>query len=388
MPFINKIDIKKIFNTKSDIVIWSIVVLLALIGLVAIYSSTGALAYREKDGHAEVYLFMQIILIAVGFFLMYVAQSINYLYYKKLAGIFLFIGIVLLAYTLFFGVTVNKGSRWIAIPIVNVTFQASDVAKLALFIYLASELSKMQKIQSDVWTVILRIFLPVFIVCGLIAPANMSTALVIAASCGMLFFIGRIKMTYLLVLGVSLIIILVSSFFFSERAQTWKNRIANFSSQTENEDDFQVKQAKIAIVKGNWFGKGPGNSTQRNFLPNSFSDFIFSIIIEEYGLLIGGVGLIFLYLFFLWRAIRIFQKCPYAFGAFLAVGLSFTLVFQAFINMGVNVNLFPVTGLTLPLISKGGSSVWFSCLTIGVILSVSRFVNENEKKQLEKNHAA
>jgi cell division protein FtsW len=240
--------------------------------------------------------------------------------------------------------------------------------------------------------VALKIFLPVIVICGLIAMANLSTALMIAMSCGVLFFIGRIKMTHLAILGGSAILLFGILFTVSKvtgfgRAATWEQRIRNFSANDKDSVPFQVLQAKIAIVKGGLTGKGPGNSTQRNFLPHPYSDFIYSIIIEEYGLLIGGFGLIFLYLLFLWRSIIIFRRCPFAFGAFLAVGLSFTLVFQAFLNMAVNVNLVPVTGLTLPLVSMGGSSIWFTCIAIGIILSVSRFVEDSEG-QLNKEQSA
>ncbi len=382
MSLLQKINIKPYFNNrlKGDAIIWSIVIVLALISLIAIYSSTGSLAYRMKDGHAEVYLMKRLFIVVIGLLIMFVAHNINYTLYKKFALIALMIGIVLLAYTLLSGgVTLNKAARWIAVPFVNVTFQASDFAKLALFVFLAAQLSKMQNIQGDVKRIILRVFLPVGIVCFLIAMANMSTALVIGVCCGIMFFIGRIQWKYIFGLVGVLVIVVGTAVMFSERATTWKNRLTNFAGGADTEESYQVTQAKIAIAKGGLFGKGPGNSTQRNFLPHSYSDFIYSIIIEEYGLILGGIGMIFLYLLFLWRSIIIFRKCPYAFGSFLAVGLSFSLVFQAFVNMAVNVNLFPVTGLTLPLVSKGGSSVWFTCLTIGIILSVSKFVEENYK---------
>lgn len=384
MSLLQKINIKPLFanRLKGDAIIWAIVIVLSLISLIAIYSSTGSLAYRMKDGHAEVYLIKRLFIVVIGLLIMFVAHNINYTLYKKFAFMALMVGIVLLGYTLLSGgVNLNHASRWIAIPIVNVTFQSSDFAKLALFVFLAAQLSKIQNVQGDVKKIIINIFLPVGAVCFLIAMANLSTALVIGVCSGIMFFIGRIQWKYIFGLVGVLVIVVGTAFMFSERATTWKNRIANFSGGAETEESYQVTQAKIAIAKGGLFGKGPGNSTQRNFLPHSYSDFIYSIIIEEYGLIIGGMGMIFLYLLFLWRSIIIFRKCPYAFGSFLAVGLSFSLVFQAFVNMAVNVNLFPVTGLTLPLVSKGGSSVWFTCLTIGIILSVSKFVEENYKNK-------
>ncbi len=374
-----KFNTKALINhAKGDTIIWAIVIVLCLISLIAIYSSTGSLAYRMKDGHAEVYLIKRFFIIIIGLIIMYLSHNINYTFYKKYALLGLAGGIILLAYTLLSGgVNLNNASRWVAIPFVNVTFQSSDFAKLALFVFLAAQLSKMQNVQGDVKRVILRIFLPVGAVCFLIAMANLSTALVIGVCCGIMFFIGRIQWKYIFGLMGVMVVVVAVAFMFSARATTWKNRLTSFGGGADTEESYQVTQAKIAIAKGGLFGKGPGNSTQRNFLPHSYSDFIYSIIIEEYGLILGGIGMMFLYLLFLWRSIIIFRKCPYAFGSFLAVGLSFSLVFQAFVNMAVNVNLFPVTGLTLPLVSKGGSSVWFTCLTIGIILSVSKFVEEN-----------
>jgi cell division protein FtsW len=307
----------------------------------------------------------------------------KYTIFARLAVLFFALSIPLLLYTLFFGTSLNEGSRWITLPGVGITFQTSDLAKLALFMFLARQLSRMQNNLDNFKMVAINIFLPVIVICGLIAMANLSTALMIAMSCGGLFFIGRIKISHLLILGTTAVILFGVLFTVSKitgfgRADTWEARIKNFSSDDKNDVPYQVLQAKIAIANGGLTGKGPGNSSQRNFLPHPYSDFIYSIIIEEYGLLFGGVGLIFLYLFFLWRSIIIFRRCPFAFGAFLAVGLSFTLVFQAFLNMAVNVNLIPVTGLTLPLVSMGGSSIWFTCLAIGIILSVSRFVEEAE----------
>jgi len=382
MNWLKNIDTKSLIRTKGDTIIWAIVIVLCLISLIAIYSSTGSLAYRMKGGHAEVYLIKRFFIVAIGLFIMYLAHNINYTLYKKYARLALLLSILLLAYTLFSGgVNLNNASRWVAIPFVNVTFQSSDFAKLALFVFLAAQLSKMQQVQGDLRQVLWKVFIPVGIVCFLIAMANLSTALVIGVCCGIMFFIGRIQWKYIFGLIGVLAIVVATAFLFSERATTWKNRLSSFSG-ADTEESYQVTQAKIAIAKGGLFGKGPGNSTQRNFLPHSYSDFIYSIIIEEYGLLLGGLGMILLYLLFLWRSIVIFRKCPYAFGSFLAVGLSFSLVFQAFVNMAVNVNLFPVTGLTLPLVSKGGSSVWFTCLTIGIILSVSKFVEENYKESI------
>jgi len=370
-------------RTKGDRIIWGVVIVLSLISLMVVYSSTGSLAYRLNKGHTEIYLIKQLGTLMAGIFIVYLAHKVNYTIYSRIAVLLFAISIPLLLYTLCFGTTLNEGSRWIKLPLVNLTFQTSDLAKLGLFMFLARQLSTIQNDLDNLKRVALQIFLPVIVICGLIAMANLSTALMIALSCGVLFFIGRVRMYHLMILAISGLLMFGILFAVSKitgygRAATWEERVKNFTSKNKDDVPFQVTQAKIAIAQGGLFGKGVGNSTQRNFLPHPYSDMIFPVIIEEYGLIIGGVGMIFLYLLFLWRSIIIFRRCPFAFGAFLAVGLSFTLVFQAFLNMGVGVNLLPVTGLTMPLVSMGGSSIWFTCLAIGIILSVSRFVEEAE----------
>ena len=390
-------------RTKGDKVIWVVVVLLALVSLLSVYSSTGLLAYKMYKGNTEVYLFKQFAFIVAGVLIIYFAHQVNYIIYSKVAKILFLVSIPLLIYTLFFGVRLNEGSRWIRLPIINLTFQTSDLAKLALIMYVSRLLSRKQDVIKDFRKGFLPVITPVAVVCLLIAPANLSTALLIGATCMMLMFIGRVSGKHLLlVMGVTMIpvIILVLSAMVRHksgepvavkpkaeshshlfaRVDTWINRVENFiyGNQGTNEDDnYQVDQAKIAVANGGWIGLGPGNSRQRNFLPHPYSDFIYAIIIEEYGL-IGGAVIMLIYLLFLFRSIRIFRKCPFAFGAFLALGLSFTLMIQAIANMAVNVNLFPVTGVTLPLISMGGSSFLFTCLAIGIILSVARNAEQIE----------
>jgi cell division protein FtsW len=379
-------------RTKGDSIIWGVVIVLTLVSLLAVYSATGSLAYRRYEGHAEIYLMKQFGVLLAGIGIIYMAHKVNYTVYANIAVLLFAISIPLLLYTLCFGTTYNEGSRWIRLPLVGITFQTSDLAKLALFMFLARQLSRLQNDLGNFKKVALQVFLPVMVICGLIALANLSTALMIALSCGMLFFIGRIRTTHLLILLGLGLMLFGAIYGFSKltgkgRATTWEKRIKSFTSDSKEAIPDQVLLGKIAVAKGGATGVGPGNSSTRNFLPHAYSDMIYAVIIEEYGLIIGGAGLILLYLLFLWRSIVIFRRCPFAFGAFLAIGLSFTLVFQAFLNMGVNVNLLPVTGLTLPLISMGGSSIWFTCLAIGIILSVSRFVdNENpivvgEKKE-------
>lgn len=378
-------------KTKGDKVIWAIVVILSLVSVLAVYSSTGSLAYRMQQGDTEYYLFKQFAVLALGLLIIYFSHRVNYTVYSRIALLLFLISIPLLFYTLVFGSTINDASRWIKLPVINLTFQTSDMAKLALFMYVSRQLSRKQNVIKDFKKGFLPIIVPVCIICVLIMPANMSTALLLGASCMMLCFIGRVKLKYLMsMLGIGLaavsIVVMVVMFtgVGGGRASTWKSRIEHFRKHDKSEEPYQVQQAKIAVANGGLLGKGPGNSEQRNYLPHPYSDFIYAIIIEEYGM-IGGFLLIACYLIFLFRSIRVFKRCPYAFGAFLSLGLSFTLVIQAFVNMAVNVNLLPVTGVTLPLVSMGGTSIWFTSLAIGIILSVSRNVEEMEgRKKLEK----
>lgn len=397
-------------KTRGDKVIWALVVVLTLVSLLAVYSATGSLAYKFYKGNTEVYLFKQVAFILGGLLVIYFAHLVNYTFYSKAARIVFLLSIPLLIYTLFFGVKMNEGSRWIRLPLINMTMQTSDLAKLALFMYLARLLSKRQEMIKDFRQGYLMVIWPVAVTCLLIAPANLSTALLLGASCLLLLFIGRANTKHLLLtIGLALIPILMligaavyqhqqeepedivatpvkkEQGALTRRVDTWINRVESFiyGSDDINTDAYQVNQAKIAVSKGGLLGVGPGNSTTRDFLPQAYNDFIYAIIIEEYGL-VGGAFMVFIYLVFLYRCIRIFKRCPFAFGAFLALGLSFTLVIQALANMAVTVNLFPVTGVTLPLVSMGGSSFIFTCLAIGIILSVARNVEQIEGKNKDE----
>ena len=385
-------------RTKGDKVIWAIVILLTLVSILVVYSSIGSLAYKMNKS-TESYLFKQIAFIALGVLIIYFAHRVNYTIYSRVATILFLLSIPLLFYTLKFGSSINEANRWIKLPVINMTFQTSDLAKLALFMYISRQLSRKQNVIKNFRKGFLPLILPVTIICLLIAPANLSTALLTGGTGLMLMFIGRVKTRHiLLTVGAALIplifLIVVSKTYYDKeqhrtkelpsmltfgRMPTWIKRVQDFMYADKAEASYQVQQAKIAIAKGGWFGKGPGKSEQRNFLPHPYSDFIYAIIIEEYGL-VGGAVIMFIYLLFLFRSIRLFQRCPYAFGAFLAVALSFTLVIQAMVNMAVNVNVFPTTGVTLPLVSMGGSSLWFTCFAIGIILSVARNVEQMEGK--------
>lgn len=405
------INIKELFTpnisnnlvskTKGDRVIWGIVIILTLISLLVVYSSTGSLAYKYSKS-TESYLFKQFAFIILGILLIYFAHRVNYTIYARVAKILFLISIPLMIYTLMFGSRLNSANRWITLPVINMTMQTSDLAKLALFMYLSLQLSRKQNVIKDFKKGFLPIIIPVVIICALIAPANLSTALLVGATSFMLMFIGRVNTKHLLVsIAVAMIPIVIlftiavstydkenhrskelPAIFDAGRVKTWISRIQTFvysSKNDETEKTYQINQAKIAIANGSWLGKGPGNSEARNFLPHSYSDFIYAIIIEEYGFL-GASFMVFIYLLFLYRCIRLYRKCPYAFGAFLALALSFTLVIQAMANMGVAVNAFPNTGVTLPLVSMGGSSFLFTCLSIGIILSVARNVEQLEGK--------
>ncbi len=403
------INIKQLFTpnssnnlvskTRGDRVIWGIVVILTLISLLVVYSSTGSLAYKYSKS-PESYLFKQLAFIVIGLLMIYFAHRVNYTIYARVAKVLFLVSIPLMIYTLLFGSNINSASRWITLPVINMTMQTSDLAKLALFMYLSLQLSRKQNVIKDFKKGFLPIITPVVIICALIAPANLSTALLVAATSFMLMFIGRAHTKHLLIsIGIAMIpvvflfMLAISSYdkaahkskelpaiFAMGRIPTWVSRVQTFmysNKEDESEKLYQINQAKIAIANGSWVGKGPGNSDARNYLPHSYSDFIYAIIIEEYGLA-GAAFMVFIYLLFLYRCIRLYRKCPYAFGAFLALALSFTLVIQAIANMGVAVNVFPNTGVTLPLVSMGGSSFLFTCLSIGIILSVARNVEQLE----------
>lgn len=398
-PSFQNVGDKLVGNTRGDRVIWGTVLILTLASLLLVYSSTGSLAYRMSKS-TESYLFKQFTFIIIGMVVIYFLHRVNYTIYSRIALYLFLLSIPLLVYTLFFGVRLNAGSRWINLPVINMTIQTSDLAKLALFMYLSRQLSRKQAVIKDFKKGFLPLIVPVGIVCILIAPANLSTAILIGGTSMLIMFIGRVSMKHLLgtiaiaAIPIALLVAIAVSTYDSKtgetkklpsiiangRIPTWISRVQTFvygKDNLDNDKSYQVNQAKIAIAKGGIFGAGPGNSQQRNFLPHSYSDFIYAIIIEEYGLL-GAAFILFIYLLFLYRCIRIYKRCPFAFGAFLALALSFTLVIQALVNMGVNVNLFPNTGVTLPLVSMGGSSFLFTCMAIGIILSVSRNVERQE----------
>src|SRR6201997_1897970 len=369
---------------KDDRVIWVVVFLLTIISILVVYSSSNALAQKSKGGNTEYFLIKHGLICMMGFVIMYLVHKFNYKIFSRLSQVGLIASIPLLLFTLLKGVSAGEANRWLEIPGIGLTFQTSDFAKLALIVYVARMLTVKQDQLKDFKVILKSIILPVSIICALIFPANFSTAALIFFTCLLIMFVGRVPLKFIgIIIGSCMLVGIIGGTVIyvkpdiMRRGATWKARIENFVNG-DSQSNYQSEQAKIAVARGYGFGVGPGNSTQRNFLPQAASDFIFAIIIEEYGTLMG-LTLLFLYLILFFRAIRILRKAEKTFGGLLAIGLSFSLVFQAMINMAVAVNLFPVTGQPLPLVSMGGTSIWFTSIAIGIILSVSREVYDTEE---------
>lgn len=374
---------------KGDRSIWVVIIALSFISMLAVYSSTGALAYRKQAGNTEYYLIRHFAIMIFGLSFTYVCHLLKYTFYAKFAKLLMIITMPLLLYTLLSGSEINEASRWMVIPIINLTFQTSDFAKLATVIFLAYYLTKNQDTITDFKTGFIRAFYWILPVIFLILPANFSTAALLATTCMVMLFVGRSKIVDLAKIAgafVLLFILFVTIVLNSPntgRVGTWKNRIENFVNEDNVEANYQADQSKIAIASGYPLGKGPGNSTQRNFLPHPYSDFIYAIIIEEFGF-IGGLVTLGLYLILLFRGIRIAIKSPGSFGAFLAIGISFIIVLQAMVNMAVAVNLIPVTGQPLPLVSMGGTSLWFTSISLGILLSVSKEIENEDLSEINE----
>lgn len=374
---------------KGDKAIWAIVALLALFSFMPVYSAASNLANAGNTNTFSFFIkhFMHLLL---GFVIMFGVHKVPYRYFRGLSMVMIPIVFVLLLVTMLQGTTIDgaNASRWIQIPIVNMSFQTSTLASVVLMVYVARYLSKIKDKEVKFKETILPLWIPVFMILILILPANFSTTAIIFTMIMMLAFIGGYPLKYLGLIIVSgfaglAIFILVAKAFpdaMPNRVDTWISRIENFTNGEDTEADYQIEKAKIAIATGEIRGLGPGKSIQKNFLPQSSSDFIFAIIIEEYGL-IGGVFILVLYLWFLFRIVVVSHKSDTIFGRLLVLGVGLPIVFQALINMAVAVELFPVTGQTLPLISSGGTSIWMTCLAIGIILSVS--AKREELKEIE-----
>lgn len=372
-------------NIKGDRVIWGILVTLSFISLMAVYSSVRALAHRFKDGDTEYYLLKHAFILVFALLITFLVHRINHQYFSRIAKFMMLFSIPLLIWTLLFGSEINDARRWITIPVVNLSFQTSDFAKLALIMYTSRTLAVKHGVIKDFRDGFMPVMVPIVIICGLIMFENLSTALILMMTNLIIMFLGRVSLKYLgatIGLGFMAIGFVVAiSYFFPDfgRLETWKNRIEDFRNSDPDKPGYQVMHANIAIAKGGLVRFAPGKSTQSNFLPEAYSDFIYATIIEEYGLL-GGAFVVFLYLLLLYRVTLIVRDSNRVFGALMALGLGVSIVIQAFINMGVAVNLLPVTGLTLPFVSMGGTSIWFNGFAMGIILSVSRHLHEGKEQ--------
>jgi cell division protein FtsW len=365
-------------NLQGDRVIWAVVFGLSIISILVVYSSIGTLAYKRTTT-PEVYLVKHTFMVALGLAAMWFAHKIDYRYYSRISRFALWISVPLLIYTFTNGTTINDAARWITLPIINTSFQPSDFASLALIINLASMLSKRQQNIEDFKEALIPVLIWCGVICGLIALTNLSTAILLFATCMLVMFIGRVPVKYLAMLVLIGLLVGAAAMKFGVRGETARSRILSFVNGEEL--PFQAKHGRIAIATGGIFGKGPGNSEQRNILPHPYSDFIYAIVIEEYGLIGGGVVLL-LYLVLLHRGMKAAYNSERAFGGLLSAGLSFDLVCQAMVNMGVVVGLGPITGQPLPLISMGGTAMIFTGISVGIILSVSRGeLEENWGKQ-------
>ncbi len=355
-------------NLKGDPVIWAVIFALSLISILVVYSATGTLAFKRMV-NPESYLIKHTLLVGLGILAMWVAHKVDYRYYSKLSRFALWLSVPLLIYTFTNGVSLNDASRWIQLPVINASFQPSDLASLALITTLASMLSKRQQNIADFKESLIPILIWCGVICGLIALTNLSSAILLFLTCMLIMFIGRVPIKYLAMLVFVGILAGGTALTFGVRGETAKSRIESFINGDEL--PFQAKHARIAVATGGVFGKGPGQSQQRNILPHPYSDFVFAIIIEEYGM-VGGLVVLLLYLILLSRGMKAVTNSERAFGGLLSAGLSFAIVLQAMVNMGVVVGLGPITGLPLPLISMGGTSLLFTGLSIGIIISVSR----------------
>ena len=382
-------------NIKGDRIIWAIAALLAIFSFLPVYSAASNLAYIGSGSNTFSYFIKHFVHLFLGFSIIYGVHKIPYRYFRGLSMVMIPVVLILLIITMLQGATIGgaNASRWIRVPIVGFTFQPSTLAALVLMVYVARYLSKVKDEIISFRESVLPLWLPVFIVLALILPANFSTAALIFLMVILLTYVGGYPLKYLsIIIGSGVVVlalfVLTAKAFpdlMPNRVDTWSSRISSFIDSKVTQEDYQIEKAKIAIATGGLQGLGPGKSIQKNFLPQSSSDFIFAIIIEEYGL-IGGIFLLILYLWLLFRIVIVAQKSDSVFGKLLAIGVGIPVIFQALVNMGVAVQLFPVTGQTLPLISSGGTSIWVTCLAMGIVLSVSVKRDEDKNKEVDDQH--
>jgi len=383
---------KVLQNIKGDRAIWAVVGLLALFSFLPVYSASSNLAYLYGDGNTFKFLLKHFAHLILGFAILFGIHKIPYHYFRGLSIIALPVVLILLLLTMAEGTTIEgaNASRWIRVPFVGVTFQTSTLAGVVLLTYVARYLSKIKDKIITFKETLLPLWLPVFLILALILPANFSTTAIIFSMVVMLVFLGGYPLKYLAIILVSgilflsLFVLSAKAFpdVFPNRVDTWISRFESFIDKEDTEADYQIEKAKIAIASGRIIGLGPGKSVQKNFLPQSSSDFIYAIIVEEWGL-VGGLFLMMLYMLLLFRLVIVAHKANTIFGKLLVIGVGLPIVFQALINMAVAVELFPVTGQTLPLISSGGTSIWMTCMALGMVLSVSAKREEiiNESKE-------
>lgn len=375
---------KQLLNKlQGDRTIWMVTFFLSLISILAVYSAISTLAYKAK-GNSLFFLFKHGGMIVLGFMVMYFVHRMAFRYFSRLSKILLLVAAGLLAYALFFGQNLNDANRWISIPLTGLTFQPSDFAKIALIIYVGRTLAVNRERLDDFKEGVMPVLWPIGLICGLILPANFSTAAMLAGICFLMMFMAGVPfrhMSKLFAAGVGMILFIIvigETTGFPKRYATWKNRIVN-SMDENSEGNYQIDLAKYAIHEGGVIPKGPGSGSSRNFLPHPYSDMIYPFIIEEYGSIFGGISLVLLYLILLYRTIKLSINNPKLGAQLTALGLAFLLVIQAFINMAVAVSLFPTTGQPLPLVSMGGTSTLFTCLALGIILSICRSKDEQEE---------
>jgi cell division protein FtsW len=372
-------------HLKGDRIIWMVALILGLVSLLAVYSASSWMAWRDSGGTMGV-LFKQAFMLAAGGFIMYAASKLKFTVYSRLSQLALPVTIGLLLLTLLIGSNVNDASRWLRVPGLGITFQTSDLARVVIILYLARVLGHHREAPWTFREVMLQLILPVGAICGLILPANFSTAALLFGTCMILMFIGQVPLKHMfaiggIAIGAFLILLLLAKTNpdLLPRLQTWESRLTSHGGE-DRDANYQANYAKVAIVHGGLLPNGPGNGISRNFMPHPESDMIYAFIIDEYGSIIGGLGLLLLYLILMFRAMRIAGKCEKRFGQLAAIGLALGLVLQALVNMAVAVNLVPVTGQPLPLVSMGGTSMWFTCLALGIIVSVSRHVETPGKE--------
>ena len=385
---------------EGDKVIWMVTLILSLLSLLAVYSAISSLAYKS-DGGSLRFLFKQGVMLALGWGVMLLIHKINFRYFSRISQVLIWVAAVLLISTLAFGADINDAKRWLRIPFVGLTLQTSDFAKVVLVTYVARELNNRRTQLHDFRAGVLPILIPIGIICGLILPADFSTAALLGIVCVGMLFIGGVPWRHMARIAGIGVLGLVLLYGIGKavpealpRFGTWAGRLERFAGVGAAEEgdalEYQIELAQVAINRGGLLPTGPGTGTSRNFLPHPYSDMIYAFIIEEWGAVIGGLGLVLAYLILLYRTMRTATRCPRHFGGLLAMGLGFMLVFQAMINMAVAVRLFPTTGQPLPMVSYGGTSMIFTCLAIGMILAVSRSVTDpdNWEKSPKKTRPA